>query len=546
MRKALISLLVVLCLFAGVFASAALLIDGERLRHAAIDYIERRDGVQLEIERVERTIGWSPRIEVRGLKLRQPEYPDSPLLDIEYAAFNLDLLSLLFQPVALHDVVVESPMVVLPVADEGLLYWGPAIADLIERLRRFDWALHGFSIVGLEVEALHTVRDARVLLTAASIEGAMSAVSDLTLRIRELGGDLQVALPVPIDGTVIIDELRLQHADAALPVTLEADGHVGSRPLSLRARSGNLLKGDSTTRNAVDATLELGASMLHVNGTASRGAQPHFDLEFALDVQDLASLPSSNVRFRLSDDEHAWDVSNISAAFGDAMASGGLRLERRDPRPLLSGALRFAGFELGSTNTSGSQRSASNELLRLAIERLDRLDATVQLEGEDLKLFGVPVARVRADAELADGRLEIAPVDAEILAGAADAYLVLANHGEPPRFELTTTFGGVETSELATALGIEEEVFGELQGNLELSSAALDSITDGAAGSATLLMSGGRLSAALAHLVDMDFADRILGTFKKRGETTTDSPRDRGLRRPERYLRVAGADRRHG
>ncbi len=520
MRKAFISLLVVLCLLAVAFVSAALFIDGERLRSAAIEYIESRDGVQLEIERVERTIGLSPRIEVRGLKLRQPEYTDSPLLEIDYAAFNLDLLSFLFAPVTLHDVVVESPMVVLPVADEGLLYWGPAIADLIERLRRFDWALHGFSISELEVEALHTVRDARVVMTAASVEGAMPDVADLTLRIRELGGDLEAALPLPIDGSVAIDELRLEHIVAELPVTLEADGRIGSRPLSLRARSGNLLKGDSTARNPLDATLEVGASTLHVSGTASRGTGPHFDLEVDLEVQDLASLPASSATFRLSDDEHAWDVSDINAMIGDAMASGALRLERRDPRPLLSGALRFAGFDFGSSKASDGSNSASSEVLRLAMERLDRLDAMVDLEGEDLKLFGLPIARVAGEARIADGRLEVAPVDAEVLGGAAGAHLVLANHGEPPRFELMTSFGGIETTELAAAFGVDKEVFGELQGSVELTSAALESITDGAAGSATLLMSGGRLTAALAHLVDMDFAERILGSFRKRGETT--------------------------
>ena len=121
MRKALISLLVVVCVITGVLAASVMLLDGERLRNAAIEYIERRDGVELEIDRLERTVGLSPRIELHGLRLRQPEYTDSPLLEIDHAAFNIDLLSLLFEPVTLRDVIVESPMVVLPaVADREL------------------------------------------------------------------------------------------------------------------------------------------------------------------------------------------------------------------------------------------------------------------------------------------------------------------------------------------------------------------------------------------------------------------------------------------
>jgi hypothetical protein len=539
LHKALISLLVVLCVLVGAVASAILLIDGERLRTAAIDYIESRGGVELEIDRVERTIGLSPRIEVQGLVLRQPEYTDSPLLEIERAAFNIDLLSLLFEPVTLRDVAIESPMVVLPVADEGLLYWGPAIADLLERLRRFEWAVHGFRVAGLEVEALHTVRDARALLTAAMIEGDMPHVSYPTLRMWEIGADLQAALPLPIAGSVAIDELRLLHTGADLSVTLEADGRIGSRPLKIRARSGNVLKGDPAARNDLDATLELGTSALRVNGTASRGAAPHFDLAVEVDVRDFAGTPDTDVQFRLSDEALAWNVSDLRAVSGEATVSGGLRVERRDPRPLLTGGLQVVGLAVGSRDgggegarepgtspgagaeSSADHRSAPlSEIFELAIERLDRLDAMLDLEAQDLKLFGVPLAQVRGEMHLTDGRLELAPVAAEVLAGAADARLSLANHGEPPRLVLTTSFGGVEATEIAAAFGIGQEVFGELQGSLELSSAALQNFAGSAAGSATLLMSGGSLSAALANLVDMDFAERILDTFKKKGETT--------------------------
>ncbi|HUQ52057.1 MAG TPA: hypothetical protein VM692_07530, partial [Gammaproteobacteria bacterium] len=272
-RRALISVLVAVCALAGVLAFAVLFIDGERLRTAVIEYVESQGGVELEIERVERTVSLSPRIEVHNVRLRQPEFTDSPLLEIEHAAFDVDLLSFLFGPLTLRNVVVESPMVVLPLGDEGLLYWGPVIADLLERLRRFDWALQSFSIAKLRVEALHTVRDDRVLVTAASIEGTMPHVADLTLRMREVGGDLEAALPLPISGSVAIDELRLAHTgDDSMTVTLEADGRIGSRPLSIRASSLNVVKGDPNARGPVDATLHVDASTLRVSGTASRGA----------------------------------------------------------------------------------------------------------------------------------------------------------------------------------------------------------------------------------------------------------------------------------
>ena len=536
MHKVLIGSLVLIGALVGAVAAAVLFIDGERLRNAAIGYIERSGSVELEIERVERTVGLSPRIEVRGLSLRAREFTDSPLLEIEYAAFNLDLLSLLFEPVTLRDIVVESPMVVLPVADEGLLYWGPAIADLLERLRRFDWALHGFSVVDLETEALHTVHDGRVLMRAASIGGTMPHLSDLTLQMREIGGDLETTLPFSIMGSVDIAEVRLLHTDAELPVTLEADGHVGSRPLTIRAHSGNVLKGDPTSRNPVNVTLELGGSTLQVNGTASRGAQPHFDLEVDIDVHDLAGMPNSQVRFALRDDGNAWNLADVTASIGDATVSGGLRVERRDPRPFLTGALKIAGLELGSgehsadsgvdpgasaPNAPDDRRTGLRGIFEQAIQRLDRVDAMLDLEAQDLTLFAVPIAELRAQAQLSDGRLELAPVDAEVLSGAAEARLTLANRGAPPLFELTTSFHGVETSELAAALGFDHEVFGELEGSLELNSAnALPgTMIDAAAGSATLLMSGGRLSEALAHLIDMDFAEQILGAFKS-DETT--------------------------
>lgn len=542
MRKTLISLLVVMCTVAGVIASAMLLIDGERLRNAAIEYIERRDGVTLEIDRLERTVGLSPRIELYGLRLRQPEYTDSPLLEIDHAAFNVDLLSLLFEPLTLRDVIVESPMVVLPVGDEGVLYWGPVLADLLERLRHFEWAVHGFRVVALEVEALHTVRDARVLLTAASIEGAMPQVADLTLNMRQVSGDLEAAFPLPLKGKLEIDEARLGHGDGALPVTLDANGRIDARPLRINARSGNVLKGDPNGRGRLEAQLELGASSMQLNGTVSRGSGPHFDLGFDVALKDLGRVPDSTVRFRMSDEGLAWNIHEIRAAVGAANASGQLRVERRDPRPLLTGSLKLAGFAFGSHVKGGDEaadRQASpagaagselppsatpdhrgTEFLRLAVERLDRFDAQLDVRAEALELFGVPVASVHGQAHLADGRLEIAPLDADVLAGAAGVRLSLANHGEPPRFELTMSFGGIETSELANVLEMDHEVFGELQGNVDLTASTLDNITGAASGSATLLMSGGQLSAALAKLVDMDFAEKILGTFKKNDETT--------------------------
>ncbi len=376
----------------------------------------------------------------------------------------------------------------------------------------------------------------------------MPRVSDLTLRMREIGGDLETTLPFPSTGSVHIAELSLLHTDAELPVTLEADGRIGSRPLKIRAHSGNVLKGDPIVRSAVNATLEFGRSTLQVNGTASRGAQPHFDLAVDIDVDDLARLPDSQGRFALKDDGDAWNFGDITAVIGDATVSGGLRVERRNPRPLMTGALKIAGLELGSGKPSGDpvvdpaasprdagdpadrngsvstaedRRAGSLDIVELVEQRLDSLDAMLDLEAEDLTLFAVPIASLRGQAQLSDGRLEVAPVDAEVLAGAADARLTLASRGAPPQFELTTSFHGVETSELAAAFGIDEEVFGDLQGSLELNSAnALGgTVLDAANGSATLLMSGGRLSAALAHLVDMDFAERILDTFRS-GETT--------------------------
>lgn len=544
MHKILVGFLLVLGAFGAALVAAVLLIDGERLRKVAIDYIESGGGVDLEIERVERTIGLSPRIEVHGVRLRQPEFTDSPLLEIEYAAFDVDLLSFLFEPVKLRHVVIESPLIVLPVADEGLLYWGPVIADLLERLRRFDWAVHGFSIVELEIEALHTVRDARALMAVASVEGTMPHVSDLALEVRGLSGDLETALPVPATGSIEIDELKLFHPDA-MRVGLEANGRIGERPLTARAEIGNLLKGDPAARGAVQATFELGASALQVNGTASRGAGPHFDLDVDLAVKDLAKLAESQVRFGLSDDGDAWDMSDISAAIGGATVAGALRLERREPRPLLTGALKIGGQWFGSAERSDAGAAAAGassspeaaaapddagaasdersggagNLLRLAVERLDRLDAMLDLEGEDVKFSAIPVTRLRVHARLQDGRLEIDPIESEILAGIANARLAVAAGGAPPRLQLAVDFRGIDTSELAAALEIDRDVFGELEGNLELNSAEPQAFIESGAGSATLLMSGGSLSAALAHLVDMDFAERIVGKLKK-GETT--------------------------
>jgi uncharacterized protein involved in outer membrane biogenesis len=145
----------------------------------------------------------------------------------------------------------------------------------------------------------------------------------------------------------------------------------------------------------------------------------------------------------------------------------------------------------------------------------------LDLDTESLELFAVPIAALRGQVHLSNGRLEIAPVDADVLTGVADARLMLARDGLPPSFEFTTSFHGVETRELSAALGVDHEVFGKLQGSLELnsSSAVRGTIMGATAGSATLLMSGGRLSAALAHLVNMDFAARILDGFKG-GETT--------------------------
>ena len=414
----------------------------------------------------------------------------------------------------------------------------------MERLRRFDWALHGFNIAELEIEALHTVRDARALMTVASIEGTMPHVSDLALQVRGLGGDLETASPIPLTGSIEIDELRLFHPDEA-SVGLEAGGRIGERALTVRAQTGNLLKGDPAARGAVHATFELGTSTLQVSGTASRGAGPHFDLDVDLGINGLAQMPSSHVRFGLSDEGHAWNFSDISAAIGSGTVTGALRVERRDPRPLLTGALKIGGQWFGSTDAGGGEgaaaggsspadraaarddagappdnrRAGAGNLFRLAAERLDRLDATVDLEGEDVEFSAIPVTRLRVQARLRGGRLEIDPVESEILAGVATARLAVAAGGAPPRLQVAVDFRGIETSELAAALEIDRDVLGELEGNLELSSAEPEAFIASGSGSATVLMSGGSLSAALAHLVDMDFAERILDKSKD-GETT--------------------------
>ncbi|MBN1240793.1 MAG: AsmA family protein [Gammaproteobacteria bacterium] len=572
----LVTLLVTLAAVA--VAAAALYLDGDRLRMLAVQYAERQGGVRLEIESVERTVGLSPRIEVRNLRVREPRFEAAPLLVVEYAAFNADLLSFLFGRATLRDLAVEAPEIVLPVADEGVLYWGPALADFMRRVRRFEWAVHGFSISRLSTEARHTVEDAQVLISVDSIEGTMPRIAQLTFEARDIGGELQTTLPIPTTGSVRIERVRLFHTESATPVRLEIDGSIGPRTLRVAARSGNVLAGQAQAREPLHAVVELEQSVLRVDGTISRGADPHFDLQVDAAARNLPSFPSSDVQFALSDRGDAWHVNGLEATIGDASASGDLRIERRDPRPLLTGSLSATGVTLASAdgadgadsadeanaggdadeanaggdadganaagdadganaagddggdsddgddggdggsaseNADGAARNGPPGMFQAVLERLDVLDAELDLAVESMQLYALPVDRISARAELSDGRLELPNVDAQLLAGDLTGSVTVVGAASPPEFRLTSRFDGLETSELSDALGIDRDVFGDIEGDVELRSAGAEpgAIVDSAGGRVTLFMNGGRLSAALAQLADMDLAGALLERF---------------------------------
>lgn len=531
MRKPLVALIGVAAALVLALAAAIAYFDGERLRVLMVRYLERNGGLDVEIEGVERSIGLSPRIELEGVRVREPEFGAASLLEVERAAFGIDLPSLLVGPLTLRDVVIDAPEIVLPVADDGVLYWGPTIANLMQRVRGADWAVHGFEVSRLRAQALHTVGDGEATMRIASVEGTMPRVADLTLRIKRIGGELRGRLPIPVPagGSVEIDEVRLFHTDGELPVRFEVDGRVGARALTVRARGGNALKGEADNRQPLRVSAALAESSMDVEGTISRGADPHVDLRVDIGVEALPAVPAFDARFELFDRDDAWNVEELKLTAGEATLDGHLRVERREPRPLVTGALHAVGVELGSgsrgdggeqnppAEQAAQRRDASGpgaSLYETVAGELDLLDADVELRAESIALFAVPVAGITARARLSDGRLELSPIDVRVLDGRAEGRLAVAGASNaPPRVELTGELYGLETGELSAALGIDREVFGDLEGRIELESSARRpaELAAAAGGRVTVLMDGGRLSEAVAHLVAMDVAAAILG-----------------------------------
>lgn len=536
MRKLAVAITALLLIAVLAMVVGVVVMDGERLGRIAAERVESGGELKMTIRSIRRSVSFAPRIVAQGIEVRAPRFGDRPLLAIERAAFGVKLTSLLFGPIELDDVVVEDTRLVVLFDDEGSLYWGHSVAQILRRIAELDWSVQDFSVRKLRAAARHPGRHVEAVVSIGALQGSAPRPADLRFMIEDLETDFRAPGPMP-SGRLHLDELSLQRVDDQHPVRVTGRGSVSDVPLRIDIRGDNPLADPAHARRELRAHVELGESVFDLDGTLSRGRAPHVDVRFGADFAaiDSGSSSASNIRLAVRDENDAWKIRDFAMRFGDASVSGSLTLEQRQARPMLRGFLQTSGLEVSVPGPKPSASSPSraeepkdgtrlftiDEAFSGILAAIGRFDARLELEAGDLVVLGAPVEKASAPIELSTGRMIVGPVEARALGGVARARLIVDAHTSPPLFEIEASCEAIETSEIAANLDIEGDVFGTIEGRLDLDARGSDpqEIAGSTKGRMTLFMTDGRLAAALAQLADMDLASALVGSFG--GDETT-------------------------
>ncbi|MHA6494960.1 AsmA family protein [Pseudomonas borbori] len=497
----------------------------------------------------------------------------TPRLDLQIQADRLDLnhwgvMALVADGDAETD-SSASPQQRLVQSLEPLRRYQGKIDLRIGRLDYGDASLSELEIHGqladgqLEIERLHAVQDDATLSAQASLSFASSTATgriDVELDQVDLGRAL-APLGYPQLGTldgelhVRLDENALRIDDSPLSYHAPAQRlHVQLRAAT--AESGGLHLQGTGSRNDVPFQFDLSvlppadllaAQPFGVAGSVSAGdttlsvdgqvIQPlqlaSLDLDFAIDGPSpsrlegltglsLPRLPAYRAQGRLNWDAPLLRLQNVQGHFGDSDVSGDVRLRLGD-RPMLWATLYSQTLNITDLSPAqdGAARPARAEVFSAnpwQLAWLRTFDAELDYQANNVNTRTLPLGSVDLELSLANGRIEVQPLQIGLGGGEVSGRLNLDARRSPLNAQLELAATRVQLKPLlrhGDLPNVAEDSAGVIGGQLGVraSGDSMDALMADLDGKLELAMSGGRLDMLTVELLGLDGGERLVSTL---------------------------------
>jgi hypothetical protein len=538
---------------AAVAACAALLFwyDGERIRSAAADRMMSRHGVLLQVEHVERSFSPRPLVRLAGLRVANAERPDYQLVEIDTATFRIRLLSLIAGPLTLDDIVIDGLRVTVPVDEEGALYWDPLVSAVSGWLHEFDWSLPRFEIRNLRTESRNVTNDNDFLVSAGRISGAMERAAEFTVVASDVAANLETTLPLRLTGTATLKRVELGRQRGELPVTLDAEGSVGDKALTIEAEGGNLLDGDPMERDPLQARVALGNTIALMNGTMSRDDTKHLDLFASIEKPGDDGEDDLHVEFNVSDPGTRWRLSEIRATLGESTLAGYGEIANRGDRRFFGGNLSVANVHYPEESEEDPEPAEKTppdvlpegDLYSNFLDFSKKFDADVRFNAENSTFLGVLFEELALHALLDRGKLAAVVEQASIRDAVLSATFRITPEEDQSVLEFEASLRDVPLAVLVAGTDALDGVTGEFGGNISLRAAGAEtpSVLESTEGRLVLFLENGVMPYKLATRIAGDVFAAMFADFDKDDTipircALVDFSVDKGLARSEQMV----------
>jgi hypothetical protein len=504
-----------------LYAALLFWYDGERIRSTVAERMMSRHGVLLHVEHLERSFSPRPLIRLSGLRVANAERPDHELVEIDTAIFRIRPLSLVAGSLTLDDVVIDGLRITVPVDEEGALYWDPLVAAVSEWIHDFDWSLPQFEIRDLETETRNVTNDNDLLVSATRIAGTMERPADLMIVASDVVANLETTLPLRLAGTAVLERLELGRQQGELPVTLEVDGKIGDKALTVRAAGGNLLDGDSRERDPLQGRILLGDTATTIDGTMSRDDMEHVDVFVRFEKSGDDGDEDLHLEFNASDPGVHWRLSEIRASFGESTLSGYAEIANRGERRFFGGTLSVAnvrypeGDEQEPEEEPGSDIFPEGDLYSNLLDFSEEFDADVRFSAKDSAFLGIMVEELAMQTLLDRGKLAVAVEKAEIGDSVLSAKFSVTPEEDQTSLELEASLHDAPLAALVAGIDALDGVTGTFDGAIDLRAVGRETsaVFNSTAGELVLFLENGAVPEKLATRIAGDVLSALFTDF---------------------------------
>ncbi len=510
-------------------------LDFETLKAEVAAEVEKATGRQLTISGpVDLAIGLQPAIAVEDVTLANADWGSRPeMITLDRFELEVELLPLISGDVQVNRVVLVRPDILLETNPAGDGNWalGPATAEATGEATGEaagdETAQPGAPGAGgmiPQIVALAIEEGQLVYRDGASGETMTLGLESLTLRQAGAGQELDLAATfqeaeIALSGTIGAPEAVL--ADRDLPIDLA--GSVAGNEVAV---NGVVKTPLSAPTPELSLTLS-GDSLASFAPLAGGAAIPDFG-PYSLEGRLVAEGPR-------------YGVEGLKAEIGESDLSGSLSADLSGARPQVTADLTAAVIDLrdfqaesgeaaedsaeGESADGGGGAGESPYVIPdtpLPLDGLRAADATVQLKAGVLRVDPeLEISDITLGLTLANGNLEVAPLQAGYQQSRLDGQVALDASGDTPRLATNLAIDELDFGRMLNEQGITDEVEGTMDIRIDLTGAGASprAIASSLNGTTELVNEGGKISNKLLAILGADFS-QILGPLLGESDTT--------------------------